>query len=177
MEYKPAQRFGSSLDAAKAVEDMAERIRTPSTQGSGWRILWKTQRNLLTANRIPEIADDIVNIDNAVKWGFNHEFGTFELWDVIGVEKSVAKMREDGLEIPPVVQKLLESGKKSFYERREGRTYYFDFASSDYKEVPARPGVLILKSIKERTAVIKKNASASLIDIGDGVACLEFHSR
>ena len=181
MEYKPAQKVRfPSIDAAKAVEDTAERIRMlVYGKDRVAEFLWKTvSANLIyTANRIPEIADDIVNIDNAVKWGFNHEFGTFELWDVIGVEKSVARMRADGLEIPQIVQKLLASGKKSFYERREGRTYYFDFASFDYKEVPGRPGVLILKSIKERTEVIKKNAAASLIDIGDGVACLEFHSK
>ncbi|HJZ69536.1 MAG TPA: enoyl-CoA hydratase-related protein, partial [Blastocatellia bacterium] len=125
----------------------------------------------------PEIAGDIVNIDNAVKWGFNYEFGPFELWDAIGVEKSVAKMREDGLEIPSFVEKLLDSGKKSFYERREGRTFYFDLATSDYKEVARRPGVTILKSLKDQIKVIKKNASASLIDLGDGVAGLEFHSK
>ncbi len=181
MEYKPAQKVRfPSLDAAKAVEETADRIRAlVYSKDRVGEFLWKTvSANLIyTANRIPEIADDIVNIDNAVKWGFNHEFGTFELWDVLGVEKSVAKMREDGLDIPPLVQKLLDSGKKSFYERREGRTYYFDFASADYREVPARPGVLILKSLKEQTKVIKKNASTSLVDIGDGVACLEFHSK
>jgi 3-hydroxyacyl-CoA dehydrogenase len=181
LEYKPAQKVRfPSLDAAKAIEDTAERIRTlVYGKDRVGEFLWKTiSANLIyTANRIPEIADDIVNIDNAVKWGFNHEFGTFELWDVIGVEKSVARMREEGVEIPTAVENLLDSGRKSFYERRDGRTFYFDFVSSDYKEAPARPGVLLLKSLKEQTRVIKKNASASLIDIGDGVACLEFHSK
>jgi 3-hydroxyacyl-CoA dehydrogenase len=181
MEYKPAQKVRfPALDAVKAIEDTAERIRTlVYGKDRVGEFLWKTiSANLIyTANRIPEIADDIVNIDNAVKWGFNHEFGTFELWDVIGVEKSVDKMREDGLAIPPLVRKLLDAGKKSFYEHRDGRTFYFDVASADYKEAPVHPGVLILKSLKERTAVIKKNASASLVDIGDGVACLEFHSK
>ncbi len=181
MEYKRAQKVRlPSLDSAKAIEDTAERIRLlVYGKDRVGEFLWKTiSANLAyTANRIPEIADDIVNIDNAVKWGFSHEFGTFELWDAIGVEKSVAKMREDGLKIPPLVQKLLDSGKRSFYERREGRTYYFDLASSDYREMPARPGVTILTSAKEQTTVIKKNGAASLIDIGDGVACLEFHSK
>lgn len=181
MEYRPAQKLRlPSIDAAKATEDIAERIRTlVYGKDRVGEFLWKTiSANLIyTANRIPEIADDIVNVDNAVKWGFNHEFGTFELWDVIGVEKSVAKMLEDGLEIPPLVQRLLESGNKSFYESRHGRSYFFDFAVGDYREVPARPGVMILKSVKDRTPIIKKNAAASLIDIGDGVACLEFHSK
>src|SRR5262249_39641484 len=69
------------------------------------------------------------------------------------------------------------AGKKSFYERREGRTYYFDPESADYKPAPQQEGVLILKAIKDRQPVIKKNGAASLIDIGDGVACLEFHSK
>ncbi|HVF91196.1 MAG TPA: enoyl-CoA hydratase-related protein, partial [Blastocatellia bacterium] len=115
--------------------------------------------------------------DNAVKWGFNHELGTFELWDAIGVEKSVAKMREDGLQIPELVERLLASGKKSFYERREGRTFYFDYASGDYREAEPAAGVIHLKSLKDREKVIKKNSAASLVDIGDGVACLEFHSK
>ena len=181
LEYRPAQKVRfPSLDAAKTIEDTAERIRTlVYGKDRVGEFLWKTiSANLIyTANRIPEIADDLVNIDNAVRWGFNHQFGTFELWDVIGVEKSVAKMREDGREIPSLVTKLLDSGKKSFYERREGRTFYFEVATGAYKEVEPRPGVLVLKSLKERQSVIKKNSGASLIDIGDGVACLEFHSK
>jgi 3-hydroxyacyl-CoA dehydrogenase len=181
MDYKPPQKVRfPSLDAAKSIEDTAERIRTlVYGKDRVGEFLWKTiSANLIyAANRIPEISNDIVNIDNAVKWGFNHELGTFELWDAIGVEKSVAKMREEGLEMPPLVQKLLESGKKSFYERREGRSFYFDLAAGEYKEVAAQPGVTILKSLKDQNKVIKKNATASLIDLGDGVACLEFHSK
>ncbi|HKA21182.1 MAG TPA: 3-hydroxyacyl-CoA dehydrogenase/enoyl-CoA hydratase family protein [Blastocatellia bacterium] len=181
LEYKPAQKVRfPSLDAAKTIDDTAERIRTlVYGKDRVGEFLWKTiSANLIyAANRIPEIADDIASIDNAVKWGFNHEFGTFELWDVLGVEKSVAKMQEDGLEIPEPARKLLDSGKKSFYERRDGRTFFFDLRSAEYKEVPSRQGVLILKSLKDRNKIIKKNASASLIDIGDGVVCLEFHSK
>jgi 3-hydroxyacyl-CoA dehydrogenase len=181
LEYKPAQKVRfPSLDTAKAIDDTAERIRTlVYSKDRVGEFLWKTiSANLVyAANRIPEIADDIVNIDNAVKWGFNHEFGTFELWDVLGVEKSVARMQEDGLEIPVIARTLLDSGKKSFYQRRDGRTFFFDLSSAEYKEVPSSQGVLILKSLKDQNKVIKKNASASLIDIGDGVACLEFHSK
>ncbi|MGH9823179.1 MAG: 3-hydroxyacyl-CoA dehydrogenase NAD-binding domain-containing protein, partial [Blastocatellia bacterium] len=181
MEYAaPAKVKFASVDAAKAIEDTAERIRTlVYSKDKAGEFLWKTiSANLIyAANRIPEIADNIVEIDNAVKWGFNHEFGTFELWDVIGVEKSVERMKQDGLKIPALVQRLLDSGKKSFYEHKEGREFYFDQSSGDYKEVEPRPGVIILKSLKDRQKVIKKNAAASLIDIGDGVACLEFHSK
>lgn len=181
MEHRPAQkaRF-PSIEAAKSIEDTAERIRTLIYgKDRVGEFLWKTvsQNLVYAANRVGEIADDILSIDNAVKWGFNHEFGTFELWDIIGVEKSVARIREDGVAIPPVVEKLLASGKKSFYEKREGRGYFFDHNTGEYREAEMAPGIIILKSVKERTRVIKKNAAASLIEIGDGVACLEFHSK
>jgi 3-hydroxyacyl-CoA dehydrogenase len=181
MDYKPPQKVRfPSIEAAKANENTAERIRA-LVYGKDrvgqflWRVI--SQNLIYAANRVPEISDDVVNIDNAVRWGFNHEFGVFELWDVLGVEKSVAKMREEGLAIPALVERLLESGKKSFYEQRDGRTFYFDLETADYKEIKPLPGVTLLRALKEREKVIKKNASASLIDIGDGVACLEFHSK
>ena len=181
LDYHPAAKVRlASLEAARSVEDKAERVRTliygKDRVGD---FLWKTiSANLVyAANRIPEICDDIVNVDNAVKWGFNYDFGPFELWDVIGVEKSAVRLKEEGVELPPLVDKLLAAGKKSFYERRDGRSYYFDFESGGYKEVPRQEGVLILKSLKERQPVIKKNGAASLIDLGDGIACLEFHSK
>ena len=181
IEYHPAEKVRhASLEAAKAVEDKAERIRTlVYGKDRVGEFLWKTiSANLIyAANRVPEISDDILNIDNAVRWGFNYDFGPFELWDVIGVEKSVARMKEEGTRIPAPVEKLLAAGKRSFYERRDGRTYYFDAESGDYREAPEPAGVLILKPLKERERVIKKNSGASLIDIGDGVACLEFHSK
>lgn len=181
MDYRPANRVKfPSIEAAKSIEDTSERIKAlVYGKDRVGEFLWKviSQNLVYAANRIPEISDDIVNIDNAVKWGFNQELGVFELWDAIGVEKSVARMREEGLTIPPVVEKLLSSGKNSFYNREDGKDYYFDFIAGDYKEVRPRPGVLILKSVKEGTGVVKKNNAASLIDIGDGVACLEFHSK
>jgi 3-hydroxyacyl-CoA dehydrogenase len=181
LEYRPPQKVRfPSIDAAKSIENTAERIRTlVCGKDRVADFLWKTiSRNLIyAANRIPEISDDIANLDNAVRWGFNHEFGTFELWDAIGLEKSAAKMREEGLAIPDWVEKLLASGKKSFYQYREGKTYYHDLGAGEYREVAPRPGVTILKSLKEREKTVKKNAAASLIDLGDGVACLEFHSK
>lgn len=181
MEYHPAAKVKfPSVEAAKSIEDTAERIRTlVYGNDRAGEFLWNTisQNLIYAANRIPEIANTIVEIDNAVKWGFNHELGTFELWDAIGVEKSVERMRQEGLKIPALVQRLLDSGNKTFYKHGEGRDYYFDQDSGGYKEVEPRPGVLILKSVKDRKKVIKKNAAASLVDIGDGIACLEFHSK
>jgi len=181
MEYRPSQKVKfPAIEAAKNIEDTAERIRAlVYGKDRVGDFLWKTMsRNLIyAANRIPEISDDIVNIDKAARWGFNHELGVFELWDAIGVEKSVERMKQEGLSLPPLVEKLLASGKTNFYERRDGRTFYFDLTSGDHKEIEPRPGVTILESVKDRTGVVKKNAAASLIDLGDGVACLEFHSK
>jgi 3-hydroxyacyl-CoA dehydrogenase len=181
MEYRPPAKVKlASIDAAKPIEDTAERIRTLIYgKDRVGEFLWKTvsQNLVYAANRIPEISDSIVNVDNAVKWGFNHEFGPFELWDVIGVEKSVELLRKDGVKIPALAERLLGSGNKSFYTHRNGRAYDFDQEAGDYRELEARPGVIVLKDLKDRERVIKKNAAASLIDLGDGVACLEFHSK
>src|SRR4030095_15453151 len=92
-------------------------------------------------------------------------------------EKSVARMKEDGLTIPANVEKLLEAGAKSFYKKHDGQQFYFDFATEQYLPLADPSGTIILKSVKDKTGVIKKNPGASLIDIGDGVACLEFHSK
>jgi 3-hydroxyacyl-CoA dehydrogenase len=181
MDYKPPTKVRfPSIDAARTIEDAAERIGTLIYgKDRVGEFLWKTisQNLIYAASRIPEISDTIVNLDNAVRWGFNHELGPFELWDVIGVRKSVERMREEGERAPSLVERLLDTGNESFYTRREGRTFYFDFEAGDYKEVEPRQGVTLLGSLKERERVIKKNSSASLIDLGDGVACLEFHSK
>jgi 3-hydroxyacyl-CoA dehydrogenase len=119
----------------------------------------------------------VVEIDRAMQWGFNWELGPFEAWDAIGVEKSVAKLKEEGKSVPANVQKLLDSGAKSFYKQENGQRFYFDFPSAQYVPASDPPGTIVLKSLKDRTGVIKKNSGASLIDLGDGVACLEFHSK
>jgi 3-hydroxyacyl-CoA dehydrogenase len=143
------------------------------------QFLWKTISKTLTytADRIPEIADTVVEVDRAMRWGFNWELGPFEVWDAIGVEKSAAKLKEEGRSVPANVQKLLDSGAKTFYKQENGQRFYFDFASSKYVPLADPPGTIILKSLKDRTGVIKANSGASMIDLGDGVACVEFHSK
>jgi 3-hydroxyacyl-CoA dehydrogenase len=95
----------------------------------------------------------------------------------VGIEKAVEAWKKAGLPTPLLVEKLLASGKKSFYASRDGAQSYFDFGSAAYREIPQRPGVLLLPSLKARRREIKRNAGASLIDLGDGVICLEFHSK
>jgi 3-hydroxyacyl-CoA dehydrogenase len=99
------------------------------------------------------------------------------VWDAIGVEKSVARLKEEGRSVPANVQSMLDAGAKSFYQKKDGKRFYYDFASEEYLPLSDPPGTIVLKSLKDRTGVIKKNSGASLIDIGDGVACLEFHSK
>ena len=181
LDYRPSEKVKlPALDMAKNIDDLPERIK-----GLVWSkdrtgaFLWKTITKTLAyaAKRIPEIADNVVEVDRAMRWGFGWELGPFEVWDAIGVEKSVARMKEEGQEIPANVEAMLASGATSFYKKENGEKSYFDFQQTKYVPLADPPGVLILKSIKDRTGVIKKNAGASLIDIGDGVACLEFHSK
>src|SRR6266404_6218540 len=197
LDYRPAQKVKlPSLEMARNIEATAERIKTLTwSKDRAGAFLWKTLSRTLcyAAERIPEIADTVVEVDRAMQWGFNWELGPFEVWDAIGVEKSVAKLKEEGKGIPANVQKLLDSGAKSFYKQENGKRFYFDFPSARYVAAGDPPGTINLKSLKDRgtggppvnhaedaratTAVIKKNSGASLVDLGDGVACLEFHSK
>lgn len=180
-EYKPQQKTKfPSLDAAKGIEDLPKRVKTLVWGDDRvGEFLWKTASRIsrYAANRIPEVADTIVEIDNALKWGFGWEIGVFEAWDAIGVRESVERMRNEGQAIPANVEKMLESGAETFYKTEDGQRSYYDLVGGGYKPVAEQPGVIVLRSLKDRTGVIKSNPGASLIDLGDGVACLEFHSK
>src|SRR5258705_391175 len=181
LDYRPAEKVKlPSLEMAKNIEDAPERIKAlvwgKDRVGA---FLWKTFSRTLNyaAKRIPEIADTIVEVDRAMRWGFGWELGPFEVWDAIGVEKSVARMKEEGVTVSSNVEQMLASGTKTFYKSEQGLRFYCDFVAGKYVPLSDPPGATILKSIKEQKGVIKKNAGASLVDIGDGVACLEFHSK
>jgi len=132
---------------------------------------------IYAANRIPEICNNIVEIDNATKWGYNHKLGPFETWDAIGVEESVGVMKNLKLEVPRKITEMLEVGCESFYLKKEGGRYYYDFETKDYIELEENPKIILLPSLKERKKIIRENPGATLVDIGDGVACLEFHTK
>src|SRR5689334_1010591 len=181
LDYRPPQKVKfPALEMAKNIEDLRDRLKALvwSKERVG-AFLWKTISRTLTytADRIPEIADTVVEVDRAMRWGFNWELGPFEVWDAIGVEKSVAKLKEEGRAVPANVQGMLDSSAKTFYKQENGQRFYFDFASSKYVPLSDPPGTIVLKSLKDRTTVIKKNSGASMIDLGDGVACVEFHSK
>ncbi|MFZ0633913.1 MAG: enoyl-CoA hydratase-related protein, partial [Candidatus Acidiferrales bacterium] len=187
MEYRPRQkpRFGS-IEGGKAVEDTRERLRMlvgPALAGQGGdkasRLLWSSLSEMCSyaARRIPEISDSIVDIDRAMRWGFAWELGPFEIWDAIGVEQLAKALERARKGVPPVVERLLSSGRKSFYESAHGETRYFDQKSGTMKPVTEPSGVILLKSVKERGKVMQGNSGASLVDIGDGVLCCEFHAK
>ena len=180
-EYRARQKPKlPALEMAKNVEDARQRVtallQSPERAGEFYRKVLGDAFHY-AANRIPEISDDIVSIDNAMKWGFNWESGVFELWDAVGVEKIAEQWKKEKRPIPPLAEKLLTSSKKAFYQQSDGLTRYFDLRSGDYRALEQGPGVILLPSLKARKREIKKNPGASLIDLGDGVACLEFHSK
>jgi 3-hydroxyacyl-CoA dehydrogenase len=181
LEYRPQQKVKlPTLDAAKNIEDTRERLKSLVwAKDRVGAFLWKTISTTLqyAANRIPEVADTVVEVDRAMRWGFNWELGIFEVWDAIGVEKSVERLRAEGRKVPENVRLMLEAGATSFYKNEGSERLYFDFAAGKYVPLADQPGVVILKSVRDRTGVIRKNAGASLLDLGDGVACLEFHSK
>src|SRR2546430_174594 len=181
LDYRPSQKVKlPSLELAKNIEDTRERLKTLVwSKDRVGAVLWKTLSRALcyAADRIPEIADTVVEIDRAMRWGFNWELGPFEVWDAIGVEKSVATLEAEGRNIPSNVRSMIDAGVKSFYRKKDGQHFYYDFASEEYRPLADPPGTINLKSLKDRTGVVKKNSGASLIDLGDGVAGLEFHSK
>lgn len=185
LEYHPAEkpRF-ASVEAARNIDSLPERLRALlAAQDRAGAFLWKLFSDLFlyAASMVPEISDHVVEIDRAMRWGYANKLGPFELWDVVGVEDTVWRMEREGRNLPPAVVNMLQSGAKSFYRAADAngqpRTEYFDLPGSRYQTVEDRPGVLQLGEIKRARGVVRKNPGASLIDLGDGVLCLEFHSK
>ena len=187
MEYRPRQKARFvSLETAKTIEDTTERLRTligPVLEGQkgdkAQQFLWGSlsEACLYAARRVPEISDHVVDVDRAMRWGFGWELGPFELMDAIGVKAFAAGVQKEGRTLPPVVEKLLASGRKSFYESEKGTATVFDIASGAVEKVEEPKGILILKSLKDAGREAERNSGASLIDLGDGVVCCEFHSK
>ncbi|MBG9444340.1 3-hydroxyacyl-CoA dehydrogenase NAD-binding domain-containing protein [Cytobacillus firmus] len=179
LEYGPRQKLKTaSTELAKQEKGTAGKLKALvySDDRSG-QLLWNilSPALLYSAQLHGEIADDVTAIDRAMKWGFGWELGPFETWDAIGVEKSVRKMEEAGEEVPAWVKEMLEKGINSFYKEEEGQKYFYH--NGEYRLIEENPKVINLKQLKKQKGVIKKNTGASLVDIGDGVALLEFHSQ
>ena len=177
-EYDPPD-FPCLTEANKA-KALSEKIKAVVYgDDKGARFAWKVVANNLiySANRIPEISDTIVEIDNAMKWGFNFEMGPFESWDAIGLEASVEKMEKEGFTVPEKVKNMIAAGNTSFYKTENGKVFAYDFLTQDYKEVVVSDTIVSLKTLKGADKVVKTCDSASLVDLGDGVFCFEFHTK
>ena len=187
MEYRARQkaRF-ASIEAGKTIEDTRERLRalvTPLFEGQktdkAQQFIWGgiSEMCLYAGRRMPEITDHIMDVDRAMRWGFAWELGPFEIVDALGLPDFAEQIKKEGRALPPVFEKVLASGRKSFYESEKGVTSVFDLATASVKKVEEPAGILILKNLKEAGSEIERNSGASLIDLGDGVVCCEFHAK
>ncbi len=168
------------LQEAKKKETLPESMRAiVYGDDKGAKYAWEVVATgfIYAANRIPEIADTIVDIDNAMKWGYNWELGIFETWDAIGVKESVEKMEAEGRSVPEKIKEMLKSGATTFYKLDGATKLYFDFASNSYKPVPVNEKQITLADLKANNKEVKSVPSCSLIDLGDGVFNLEFHTK
>ncbi len=179
MEYEERKKLKvASVELSKQEKGLANKLKAlVYAKDRAGELLWNiiTPTLLYSAKLYKEIADDIVAIDQAMKWGFGWEQGPFEIWDAIGVEKSVQKMEENGKVVPAWVKEMLQNGFATFYKHDSGESYYYD--NGEYKRIERNKKAISLKQLKEKHGVIKKNSGASLIDLGDGILCLEFHSK
>lgn len=181
MEYVPSDRPKfASIQAAKKKDDVAASMKAVffgDDIASEFIREYLCKNFIYSANRVGEICDNIMAIDNAMKWGYNHKLGPFESWDAVGVKESLEVMKKLKLKIPKKVEEMLKKGCESFYTTKEDGKYYYDFEKKAYAKIDENPRIIILPDLKSRNKVVKENASASLIDIGDGVVCLEFHTK
>ncbi|TAL32937.1 MAG: 3-hydroxyacyl-CoA dehydrogenase/enoyl-CoA hydratase family protein [Spirochaetes bacterium] len=177
LEYAEAPKAEfPCLVAAKAAKTLPEKIKAVvNADDKGGKFAWKVMALgfIYAANRIPEISDTILEIDNAMIWGYNNELGPFGTWDAVGLKESVARMEKEGMKVPENVKKMLASGATSFYKSEKGKEMYYDLASGSYKEIKRNAAAILLKNCN----VVKQNSSVSLIDLGDGVFCTEFHTK
>ena len=182
LEHLPASRPNlPSLDMAKNAERLAERIRLllggDPRKDKAARFHWRLLAALwnYAADCLPEIADDAASIDRAMRAGFNWEMGPFELWDAAGVRTTVARMKAAGEAVSPVVERLLEAGGEEWYGA--GGRECFDPVAGSYRPIPAPEGVARVGAFRASNGVVRQNAGASLIDLNDGAACIELHSK
>jgi 3-hydroxyacyl-CoA dehydrogenase len=129
------------------------------------------------SRRVPEISDTLEDVDHAMEWGFVHQTGPFRTWDLLGVRETAGKMEAMDIEVAPWVKEMLDGGDESFYNNEGGRELVYSPVEKGYEPVREDPMVISLDRLREEGKELARNDSASLLDLGDGVLCLEFHSR
>ena len=181
MEYKPGEkpRF-ASIGSTKGVDDVDERTRRvvngdDRASELARQVIYETL--IYSAARVGEIADTVVDIDRAMKWGFGWDRGPFETWDALGVAETIIKMEAMGLTVPAWVKTRLAAGDDRFYKRETPAQLSQIDTRGGYRPVPMDERCLSLEEVRAWGGEVERNASASLLDIGDGVFCVEFHSK
>jgi len=182
LEYRPPRLpLFPALETARETKDLGERLRFLVTQRDRvGELAWASLKNTLAyaAHCLPEIAKDLCSVDRAMRWGYSWEKGPFEIWDELGVSETTARMQAEGQLVAGWVLKMLERGFPRFYMQEDGQTRHYDLGAGDYVPLPADRRALRLSRVKAKPgAVVCENAGASLVDLGDGVACLEFHTK
>ncbi|MCL5029812.1 MAG: 3-hydroxyacyl-CoA dehydrogenase NAD-binding domain-containing protein [Bacteroidetes bacterium] len=179
-EYKPSGKSKfASVTATKPIENLNERLKVlHAAQDKAGEFLRKLSFYIFSyaSYRIPEIADEIYKIDDAMRAGFGWELGPFETWDILGVEKIVKQMEELNLQPAAWVKEMLAKGFKTFYKIENGKRKYFDQNSFSYKEISGKDDFIILDNYRANKPVWQ-NVGATLHDIGDGVLNLEFQTK
>ncbi|RSL30370.1 3-hydroxyacyl-CoA dehydrogenase [Salibacterium salarium] len=174
-EYEPSKKIKTAAtEEAKQAKRLSDKMKAlVYADDEAGTLVWNVLKPVLlySANKCEEIANHIAAVDDAIKWGFGWKMGPFETWDAIGVEKSVQRMEAEGETVPAWVKDMLQKGFTTFYESPD--VYYH---RGNYEKKPTNEKEINLKTLKENNNVIMKNTGASLIDLGDGVAGLEFHS-
>ncbi len=181
MEHRAQKKVRfESLGAAKEIDDVRERLRTVLT-GSDKAAKFAEKVTLAAlayaSRRIPEIADDYVNIDRGVRWGFAWDLGPFEMWDVYGVKAGLEKMKELGLTPAPWVEEMVKAGRDRFYGVDGAADTYWDIQKKKVVKVTESPRAVRVEHLRRGNKQVAHNDGASLWDFGDGVALLEFHSK
>jgi 3-hydroxyacyl-CoA dehydrogenase len=180
LEYEKRGKLKTKATEIAKQEKGPKRKLKALVQAEGDRagdLIWSVVKPVLiySAELYGEIADDVPSIDEAMRWGFGWDLGPFEMWDSIGLAASVERMKKEGETVPAWIESMLKNGNESFYKNENGNVYFYH--EGDYKQKAFNPKNINLKRLKEQKDVIKKNSGASLIDLGDGVAGLEFHSQ
>lgn len=166
------------MDTTKNIEDVRERLpvllKDSGKAGDFYRATFYDLFRYCT-NRIPEIADELYRLDQAVASGFAWELGPFESWDTLGVADTAAKMKEAGMEPASWVQEMLDGGHETFYKFENGKKQYYDIPSKSYKVIPGTEGLIFLNAFKSN--IVWEKPGATIYDVGDGVLNLEFHTK
>ena len=180
LEYRPQAKVKSAtLDMTKAIDNVPERMKIFAAGRDKAGELFRASFFGLfeyVSDRIPEISNELYRIDDAMRAGFGWELGPFEVWDAIGLSESIEGMRKYGHEPAAWVHEMLEAGHTSFYKVENGLKLYYDIPSKSYVPVPGAEAFIVLDNLRSKQT-LWKNAGASIIDLGDGILNVEFHSK